>query len=224
MHKIVPYFDGQRDKATLEVTKVFTDINEFLKEFGEASMKHKSTQNNADKSDSNVKNISVCPLCMYNTELCKCTLQSNCESTLISYISDKIIVFLTLFLTFMFDVLLKIKIFYKFQMYCAKYRLLRKCIIGLIFKYYPIQTQMKLLGEINNIQSSTSKWKKFISAFGLFVVIATLSYKLYSATKTSSSSKVPAHEEDNISCDGDSDSECELSQEEIDEMLERSIS
>lgn len=218
LHKIVPYFDGQRDKATLEVTKVFTDINEFLKEFGDASMKHKSTQNNADKSDNNVKNISVCPLCMYNTTKCKCTLQSN-NNSVMDFISSKICTYVTLFFVFIFDILLKIKLFYKFQMYCAKYRLLRKCIIGLFFRYYPIQTQMKLLGEINNIQSSTTKWKKFIGIFGLFIMVATLSYKLYTASKFSSKKK--DNEFDNIDpvFDADYESECDLTQEEIDVVL-----
>lgn len=218
LHKIVPYFDGQRDKATLEVTKVFTDINEFLKEFGDASMKHKSTQNNADKSDENVKNISVCPLCMYNTTKCKCTLQSN-NSSVMGFISSKICIYVTLFFAFIFDILLKIKLFYKFQIYCAKYRLLRKCIIGLFFRYYPIQTQMKLLGEINNIQSSTTKWKKFIGIFGLFVMVTTLTYKLYTASK--SSSKEKDSEFDNIDpvFDIDYESECDLTQEEIDVVL-----
>lgn len=103
-------------------------------------------------------------------------------------------------------------------MYCAKYRLFRKCIIGLFFKYYPIQTQMKLLGEINNIQSSSSKWKKFIGVFGLFVVIATLSYKLYSATIQQKKESQKSTDE-SLELSEDYDSECELTQDEIDEML-----
>lgn len=75
LQKLVPVDHVGKDSAQLVTVKVFTDIHEFLKHYGDASKEHEKIQTKAQTADSYMKNIHVCPLCYATSDKCEC-LQS----------------------------------------------------------------------------------------------------------------------------------------------------
>lgn len=81
VQKLVPTEHNGRDSATLETVKVFSDIKLFLKHFGEASLKHKETQNASEACDNVMRDLKVCRLCCEIGSDCNC-LQSHVYSSI----------------------------------------------------------------------------------------------------------------------------------------------
>jgi hypothetical protein len=72
LQKLTPIDHVGKDSAMLTTVKVFTDIHEFLRHFGDASKEHEKIQTKAQTADSYMKNIHVCPLCYSTAEACEC--------------------------------------------------------------------------------------------------------------------------------------------------------
>lgn len=71
VQKLVPEEHNGRDSAVLKDEHVFTDVNEFLKHFAEASLQHQQIQTKSESCDTHMRDIHVCRLC-YNVGTCEC--------------------------------------------------------------------------------------------------------------------------------------------------------
>lgn len=214
LHKIAPCFDGQRDRATLELVEEYDDIDKFLQKFGEMSLEHQKNQNKASNSDENMREITVCAMCLKNSRICDCKLQSFSDDAFLSeeefknedfetyrdeilqrereidtsivksniepttFISD-VIGFFMYYIQCFFTFVIMTKYFVSFQMYCAKFRVLRKLIIRYILPAYPTSFQCKMLGGFNSQLTFNSKWKKFLLGFSASMSLFTILYGMY---------------------------------------------
>jgi hypothetical protein len=61
--KVNPYFDGERDLAQLEEVCKYTDVNDFLVDFGKMALKHEGTQDMAMGCDDFMRDVDVCVVC-----------------------------------------------------------------------------------------------------------------------------------------------------------------
>lgn len=82
LQKLEPIDHVGKDSAVLTTVKVFTDIQEFLQHFGDASKQHEAIQTKAQTADAYMKNIHVCPLCYSTAEKCECLQSLAVPSTL----------------------------------------------------------------------------------------------------------------------------------------------
>ncbi len=93
--KIVPQdFNGQ-DRAKFETVQNFSNINEFLKFYGKACLEHEANQKKAMVKDKDMKNITICPLCLSplpHTSACV-DVQSGTLNVVRNYIQEKIVEF-----------------------------------------------------------------------------------------------------------------------------------
>lgn len=72
VQKLVPVEHNGRDSATFETVQMFSDVNQFLKHFAQASVAHETTQEAADSCDIKMKDVRVCRLCYSVGDECAC--------------------------------------------------------------------------------------------------------------------------------------------------------
>ncbi len=75
VQKLVPVQNSNRDWAILENVAQFSEVDEFLKHYGEASMQHERNQDKGMECDQYMKDLDVCTLCYQVTGKCSCQLQ-----------------------------------------------------------------------------------------------------------------------------------------------------
>jgi len=71
VQRLVPEEHNGRDSAVLVDEQIFTNVNDFLKHFAEASLKHQEIQTKSESCDTHMRDIPVCRLC-YNVGTCDC--------------------------------------------------------------------------------------------------------------------------------------------------------
>jgi hypothetical protein len=164
VQKVVPLFDGQRDRAVLETVKIFENSAEFLKFYGEASRAHENVQAKSMHCDEGMSNLQVCPLCLLVSRDCECAVQAAYNATWGEY-------FLNTFYEFFVSVcmgFLTLKYVINFHMYVARFRLFRKFLVQHVWRYYPQDIQMRLLGHMNDLRVDNHKWRALLICLGMF--------------------------------------------------------
>lgn len=63
VQKVVPHFDGERDQAILETVKTYTNVVDFLRDFGQNALAHENVQTKAMNCDSYMREVVVCRDC-----------------------------------------------------------------------------------------------------------------------------------------------------------------
>lgn len=72
VQKLIPVDYLGRDSAKLETIAVFSDVREFLKYYGKASMEHKIIQQKSQTCDLGMRDVGVCNLCFECKDRCSC--------------------------------------------------------------------------------------------------------------------------------------------------------
>jgi len=83
VQRIVPDCRGEgetgKDYAKFEVTHKFSDVNEFLKFYGEQILLHRTNQKRALGADQYMSELTVCRECLYVGDKCKCLEVQSCD-------------------------------------------------------------------------------------------------------------------------------------------------
>lgn len=72
IQKLVPVDHNGRDSAVFETVHIFSDVQEFLRHFAEASLRHEKVQVASDTCDVQMRDIKVCRLCYSVGDSCEC--------------------------------------------------------------------------------------------------------------------------------------------------------
>jgi len=76
VQRVVPDCRGEKesgkDYAQLEICQKFSDINEFLRFFGEQIVQHRTDQAKAMGTDKYMADLEICKKCYYPADVCKC--------------------------------------------------------------------------------------------------------------------------------------------------------
>lgn len=150
VQKLIPVFDGQRDRSTLETVKIFEDSMEFLRFYGEASKAHEKTQDKSELCDSTMSKLDVCPLCLNVVSMCECNLQSGFSEGILQIMWNWSINLLMCF--FQFSWLIRL------QIYIAKFRICRKFILYYIWSRFPRDLHVRLVGRLNGMSFQNKSW------------------------------------------------------------------
>jgi hypothetical protein len=176
---VKPYFDGQRDLATLQTVKIFENSAEFLKYFGEASRDHEETQVKSMSCDIGMSQLQVCPLCLLVSSQCACSVQAEHAQTwrdfLVDHTYNACVSACMWFLT--------LKYMLTINMYIARYRLFRKFLVQHVWRYYPQETQAKFLGHMNDLRTEHPKWRVFLVCLSLIAGAAAIYYNTFREKK-----------------------------------------
>jgi hypothetical protein len=175
VQKVMPYFDGERDLATLETVKIFESSAEFLKFYGEASRQHENIQTKSMNCDGGMSQLQVCPLCMLVSQQCECAVQADIDASWGNY-------FLSICSNFSVTVcmwFLTMQYVLSFHMYIARFKLFRKFLVQHVWRYYPQDIQMRLLGRMNDLRGDNHKWRAFLVCLGLIVGATTLYFSVF---------------------------------------------
>lgn len=70
--KVVPYEEGRRELAQLELVGEYTDVHKFLANFGECAQEHKMNQRKAMGCDDYMAQLTVCGVCRMPDDVCGC--------------------------------------------------------------------------------------------------------------------------------------------------------
>jgi len=71
--QLKPYLDGDRERATVVEKHTYTDVNEFMRSYGESIVEHFKNQNSALECDEMMSDIEICHKCLYPRTHCVCT-------------------------------------------------------------------------------------------------------------------------------------------------------
>lgn len=184
VQQIVPVFDGEHDNASLKLVKKFTSTKEFLKHFGEASLKHDVTQDMAMSCDKRMATLAVCPLCLFTSSQCECSVEVQAD---FGQMSQSMISMLSQAVQTSFVWGLRLKWFFRFQMYCAQWNFFKDIFLRFLICYQPADVQMRALGTLNELMASPRKWRLLIA--GLLVVTSCVG--LYYQTSRKKKGVVP---------------------------------
>lgn len=200
VQKILPHFDGQRDRATLGDVQTFTNSGEFLKYFGEESLKHETTQDKSMTCDTGMSALRVCPLCKLVSAHCECAMevQSNTQ-TWMQYLHRCIYngsvsaMMYWLRLTWCINLIT----------WTARYRLFRGVVVRHVLGWYPAELQMQILGRINSYQNIDRNWRLLLVGLAALTSGAALYFSLRTPRteereKKGQESPVPMEEQGNV--------------------------
>jgi len=181
VQKVVPHFDGERDRAILKLVKKFTSTKDFLKFYGEASMAHERTQDMSMTCDTRMGQIAVCPLCLFAASQCECTLdvQAGFERS-----AESIVCMLGKGVRTSFIWALRWKWFFRFQMYCARWDFFKDLFLRFLIRYQPSDVQMRALGALNEIMASPRKWRLLVAGLVVVASCVGLYYQTSAKKKT----------------------------------------
>jgi len=194
VQKVVPYFDGERDRATLKTVKVFHNSAEFLKFYGEASRTHEEIQAKSMHCDDGMSNLQVCPLCLTVSRDCQCAVQADHEETWSEY-------FLNMAYNSFVNVcmcILTVKYVINFHMYIARFRMFRKFLVQHVWRYYPQDIQMRLLGHMNDLRADNQRWRAFLVCLGMFASGAAVYFASTCIKKEEEEVEVPVEVQGNM--------------------------
>lgn len=177
--KIVPFFDGQRDLAKLEIVKEFDDVNQFLKYFGEASLQHMDNQNKSSTCDVEMKSLKVCPICKLVVKYCNCSIDLQSGNNFNMMI--RIITFLQACLNgmwwrFWFSVA-SIDLFIKFNIWMGRYKLIRYLTSRYLVRVYDRCVFHRIQESFSNNICNNKSWLIFLSIFGIAVTFVRTFFK-----------------------------------------------
>jgi len=175
VQKVVPYFDGQRDLATLKLVKKFTSTKEFLKFYGEASLKHEDIQDMSMTCDSRMGQIHVCPLCLFAASQCECALEVQAD---FRELSESLFSMLYKASGDMCIWIVRLKWFFQFQLFCAKWKVGKDILLRFLLRYQPQDVQMRTLGALNELMASPRKWRFLVTGLVLVASVVGMYFAL----------------------------------------------
>jgi len=208
VQKVVPFFDGERDRATLETVQIFENSAEFLRFYGEASRAHEDIQAKSMTCDDGMSQLQVCPLCLLVSRDCECAVQAEQDRTWTETLRDwsfEMIIAACMFV-------LTTKYVIALHMRVARYRLFRKALVQHVWRYYPQDIQMRLLGHMNDLRVDNHKWRAFLVCFGLVATVATLYFKSSPKKEEEKKREVPDELQGNVHGTTETDLEQEIGQ------------
>jgi hypothetical protein len=173
VQKVVPFLDGDKERATLETIAVFSEVAKFLQFYGEHSRMHDGTQDKSMACDNVMSQLHVCPVCLLVQSQCDCAIevQSTFEDWS-SYACRKVST--GVYNTFVWTV--RLDYFLRAQLWLAKWHVIRSVFVRFMLHYQPGDVQMRILGKFNEIASSPRKWKLIISGLAAVATCVAVYY------------------------------------------------
>lgn len=170
--KIIPFFDGQRDLAKLEVVEEFDDINKFLKHFGAASLAHLANQDKSDICDKEMKKLHVCPICLMVTKYCECNveLQSKSDEFFFWRIYTALVGIITGSWWKFWMAMAACDYFITFNIYMGRYKIIRYVTTRFLSKYYTRTKFLQIQSSFARNICDNKQWLLFVATLGLVVV------------------------------------------------------
>jgi hypothetical protein len=173
VHRLVPTELGDRMIAKPVFDKEFTDVNQFLKRFGEYTVEHIENQAKSRKCDEVMRSIDVCRLCLLPKKACDCAqgavaagLAAYCVSVAWQIIANMISNFLCMGVVVWFT---------RFYGVRVGYRMLASLLDASI--------EIKLLGALaSNRRTGFKVSVRQMLAFGQVILVTYVGYKLATAT------------------------------------------
>lgn len=166
MYEIEPFCDGQRDHARLVKGKSFTSTSEFLKFFGEATMEHKGNQARGSLCDITMRDVGVCPICLYSAKHCQCVVQAGVKQSIKDCFSWSI----SYTLSCLFSLYWIGSWFLWTHRQLARLRICRYMIVTYALPWYPAANQMQVLGQIHDSLVKNKRLKyclMFVAGLGI---------------------------------------------------------
>jgi hypothetical protein len=202
LQKVVPIKYQGRDSAKLETIAVYTDVREFLKAFGKASVEHLLTQEKALKCDSGMREIDVCRECYAITPDCTCKKACQlCFKTECTCTQGNVMVFWAYFSTWLSHMftqicgnLLSTWIF----IYGSRFYAIR-AIMMYLTRFLNASYELRIAGLINSQRNYTLKITVGkVVAIGKVLASIFVAYKLYEKVKPKSKPEEEYDEQGNV--------------------------
>jgi hypothetical protein len=112
--------------------------------------------------DGGMAQLQVCPICLLVSQQCECAVQADVEQTWEAYFQNAF--YETAVSVCMWFLTLRYVL--SFHMYAARFRLFRKFLVQHVWRYYPQDIQMRLLGRMNDLRADNRKWSAFLICLG----------------------------------------------------------
>jgi hypothetical protein len=184
--KVNPYFDGERDLAQLEEVCKYTDVNDFLVDFGKMALKHEGTQDMAMGCDDFMRDVDVCVVC-HRPGHTVCgqvqadegvpewifTSPENSHSRVADFFASGLYWWYCAMWRF-YCWCIQMRYIMSIIGYAAQFSAMR----GLIFRYLvptlSVPNQVALVGRINGMLTGPRKWKLALGMLSLIGAAITL--------------------------------------------------
>jgi len=170
--KVVPFFDGQRELAKLEIVETFDDINKFLKHFGTASLAHLANQEKSDACDKQMKKLFVCPSCCMVVKHCQCVMELQSKSQ--EFFWWRVYAFMIGAVTGswwrFWMALAACDYFIRVNMYLGRYKLIRYVTTRYLSKYYSRSNFIRVQSSFAKRICDNKQWLFFVATLGLVVL------------------------------------------------------
>jgi len=173
VYKLVPTELGERMIAKPVFDKEYSDVNQFLKRFGEYTVEHIENQAKARKCDEVMRSINVCRLCFLPSKSCQCAqgalaanIMAYCASAAWQVFATVLSNFLCMGVTLWFT-----------RFYGARigYRMLASLLDATV--------EIKLLGTMAAYRRSNLKVSiRQLLAFGKVILVTYVGYRIATAT------------------------------------------
>lgn len=189
LQKVKPVHQSEREQADLQTIGVYDNIHEFLKVFAEESRKHESVQDKSMTCDVAMRDLKVCPVCLYGMNHCACEQQGAAES---------VAIWLAITAWGALVAFFECRYVVSTALYLAKWQAFRRVYIDRIVSCLPPREQMMRLGTLN---MGETRDKRFVQILAILAGVAGLGLVMHSVTKSSapvveSTPAVPEEESD----------------------------
>jgi len=189
VQKVVPTTDGQRDIATLEDVKKYSDVRLFLQDFGKMSLLHEQTQCKAMSADTIMRTFGVCKMCCLPGQECACmSLQvgeefhtawefpawqftERCRTNIWQWLQELVTQTIKRLISWGAELQLALWL----TGLALRYEFIRRCYRRVMLPLLTDQVQARIVGYANEEVMGTKRWKAALAAFAVVVG----GYKLY---------------------------------------------
>lgn len=171
LQKVKPVHQSEREQADLQTIGIYDDIHEFLKVFAEESRKHELVQDKSMTCDFAMRDLKVCPVCLYGMNHCACEQQGSTSD-----FSAWCVALMWGFLVSFFECRYVVST----ALHLAKWQAFRRLYIDRIVSRLPARAQMLRLGTLN---MGETRDQRLVQVLAILAGIAGLGLVVHSLSK-----------------------------------------
>lgn len=179
VQRVVPTTDGQRDIATLEDVKKYSDVRLFLQDFGKMSLLHEQTQCKAMNADEVMRHFTVCKVCCAPKDVCACLglqfgeefhtewefpaweFTQRCQTNIWQWLVDICTQVIKRLISWGAELQLALWL----TGLALRYEFIRRCYRRVILPLLTERVQMRIVGYANEEVMGTKRWKLALAGF-----------------------------------------------------------
>lgn len=179
LQKVKPVIQSEREQADLQTIGIYDNVHEFLKVFAEESKKHEEVQDKSMTCDVGMRDLKVCPVCLYGMNHCACETQGAASGVAVWLMAVMWSVLVSFF---------ELRYVVSTALYLAQWQAFRRLYIERVVACLPAREQMRRLGVLN---MGETRDKRFVQVLAILAGVAGLGLVMHSMRRQCKSEPAP---------------------------------